>query len=77
MSKRKGKAPKTRVAPPRNPLFNHPMMKKSHVHNKSNKTKRRAEKVRFAREWYCQNGMRTFLTIPFQAVICLKPHLAF
>lgn len=77
MSKRKRKTAITSASPPRNPLFNHPMMKKSHVHDKSNKTKRRAEKVRFAREWYCQNSIGTFLTIPFQAVISLKPHLVY
>ncbi len=52
-------------APPRNPLFNHPLMKKSHVHDKSNKAKRRNEKVKLARDWYSQNGLlQTFLRIP-------------
>lgn len=67
MSKRKRKT-HTIVAPPRNPLFNHPMMKKSHAHHKPDKAKRRAEKIRLSREWYSQNGISTFLKIPFPAV---------
>ena len=70
MSKRKRKVRHTGgLASPRNPLFNHPLMKKSHVHDKSYKAKRRAEKIRFARDWYSQSGfcffnIKTILTIP-------------
>lgn len=63
MSKRK--VNKKGVSPPRNPLFNHPMMKKSHVHDKSYKAKRRADKVRMARESYSQSSIGTFLRIAF------------
>ena len=63
MSKRK--VNKKGVSPPRNPLFNHPMMKKSHVHDKSYKAKRRADKVRMARESYSQSSINTFLRIAF------------
>ena len=61
MSKRK--VNKKVVSPPRNPLFNHPMMKKTHVHDKSYKAKRRADKVRMARESYSQSSINTFLRI--------------
>ena len=63
MSKRK--VNKKQISPPRNPLFNHPMMKKSHVHDKSYKAKRRADKVRMARESYSQSSINTFLRIAF------------
>lgn len=53
------------VSPPRNPLFNHPLLKKSHIHDKSDKAKRRNEKVKLARDWYSQNGLiQTFLRMP-------------
>lgn len=57
---------------PRNPLFDHPLMKKSHVHDKSHKSKRRAEKVKFARDWYSQSSIffleiNTLLKIPAMA----------
>ena len=61
MSKRK--VNKKGVSPPRNPLFNHPMMKKSHVHDKSYKAKRRTDKVRMAKESYSQSSINTFLRI--------------
>ena len=70
MSKRKRKARNTGgLVPPRNPLFNHPLMKKSHVHDKSYKAKRRAEKIRFTRDWYSQSrfcffNIKTILRIP-------------
>jgi len=58
--------PQARMIEPRNPLFNHPLMKKSHAHVKSNKAKRRAEKIRAAKEWYSQNSfIKTVLRIPF------------
>lgn len=64
MSKRKrkvrNKGMDAPVKAPRNPLFDHPLMKKSHVHDKSHKAKRRAEKVRFARDWYSQSGFCIF-----------------
>lgn len=65
MSKRKRKVRNTggiaQSAPTtRNPLFNHPLMKKSHVHDKSHKAKRRAEKVKFARDWYSQSSIFLF-----------------
>jgi len=47
MSKASKKRSKSGLSPPRNPLFNHPLMKKSHVHDKSKKAKRRADKVKF------------------------------
>ncbi len=60
MSKRKRKMRKKGMAAPakapRNPLFDHPLMKKSHVHDKSYKAKRRAENVQIARDWYSQSG---------------------
>ena len=63
-SKNKRKASSARVLEPRNALFNHPLMKKSHAHEKSNKAKRRAEKVRDSRDWYSQNSfIQTFLRI--------------
>ncbi len=53
-----------KVSAPRNPLFNHPLMKKSHVHDKSNKARRRNEKVKLVRGEYSQNGLiQTFLRI--------------
>lgn len=68
MSKKKRKTShKKGVSPPRNPLFNHPLMKKSHIHEKTNKAKRRAEKVRFNKDEYSQRGIKlvnTFLRIP-------------
>lgn len=64
MSKRKRKTcSKAEVSPPRNPLFNHPLMKKSHVHDKSQKAKRRADKVRFNKDWYSQSGIFSLNTI--------------
>ena len=36
----------------RNPLFNHPLMKKGGVHNKSNKSKRQVNKNKLRKEWY-------------------------
>ena len=75
MSKRKRKTRKIEkgtalLVTPRNPLFNHPLMKKSHVHDKSYKSKRRAEKVNGARDWYSQNGFnwKTFLKIPVLSI---------
>ncbi len=54
-----------KLSPPRNPLFNHPLMKKSHIHDKSNKAKRRNEKVKLARDWYSQSALiQTVLRIP-------------
>ena len=40
------------VSAPRNPLFNHPLMKKGSVHQKNNKTKRQADKTQLRKEWY-------------------------
>lgn len=68
MAKRKRKLPdKAQLSAPRNPLFNHPLMRKSHVHDKSHKAKRRADKVRFNKDWYSQSGiniLNTILRIP-------------
>ncbi len=62
MARKKKQALK--LSAPRNPLFNHPLMKKSHVHHKSNKARRRNEKVKLIRGEYSQNGlMQTFLRI--------------
>jgi len=62
MSKRKRKVRKNKtlnkqpsLEKARNPLFNHPLMKKAHVHNKSYKAKRRSEKVKGAKDWYSQS----------------------
>jgi len=66
-AKRKHKTLQMRVIEPRNPLFNHPLMKRSHAHVKSNKAKRRAEKVKGRQDWYSQNGfIKTFLKISIQ-----------
>lgn len=71
MSKRKHrKSSKVKVSPPRNPLFNHPLMKKSHVHDKSYKAKRRAEKVNFNKDWYSQNSINILNTILRIPVFC-------
>jgi len=35
----------------RNPLHDHPLMKKGGVHEKSKKTKRRTEKQQLKKEW--------------------------
>jgi len=43
---------KVMLSPPRNPLFNHPLMKKSCIHQKNNKTKRKADKAQLRKEWY-------------------------
>jgi len=67
MAKRKPKQRKTVVAvASRNPLFNHPLMKKSHRHDITNKAKRRAEKISIARDWYAQScfTLKTILNIP-------------
>jgi len=48
MSKKK----RVSLSPPRNYLFNHPLMKKGAVHQKSNKVKRQAEKTQLRKEWY-------------------------
>jgi hypothetical protein len=72
------KAGKVLLDVPRNPLFNHPLMKKSHVHDKSGKAKRRADKVYFAKDWYSQSGLFTFnlqtvLRIPVLALVSTHP----
>lgn len=68
MTKRKRKmCSKAALSPPRNPLFNHPLMNKSHVHDKTYKAKRRAEKVNLNKDWYSQssiNILNTILRIP-------------
>ncbi len=67
MAKRKRKMPDRLTSAPRNPLFNHPLMNKSHAHDKTNKAKRRASKIAFNRDWYCQNSLnyqQAILTIP-------------
>lgn len=40
------------VSPHRDPLFNHPLMKKGSVHQKNNKTKCQADKAQLRKEWY-------------------------
>lgn len=45
----------------RNPLFNHPLMSKSHCHEKSKKARRRAEKIALKREWYSQTAIQGVL----------------
>lgn len=39
----------------RNLLHNHPLLSKGDVHNKSNKSKRRDEKMKIKKEWLPQN----------------------
>ena len=50
----KSKKNKVRLLPPRNHLFNHPLMKKGCMHQKSNKSKRQDEKANLRKEWYYQ-----------------------
>jgi len=75
MSKSRKKRNKAGVSPPRNPLFNHPLLKKSHVHEKSNKAKRRAGKVNLnsclrETDRYSQSGiLNTILRI---SVFCFN-----
>lgn len=60
------KKPKlSQLKAPRNPLFNHPLMNKAHTHEKTYKAKRRAEKVRIARDGYAQScfNFKTILNI--------------
>ena len=40
------------LSPPRNPLFNHPLMKKGCVHKKSDKAQRKTDKAQLRKEWY-------------------------
>ena len=79
MSKSRKKRNKAGVSPPRNPLFNHPLLKKSHVHEKSNKAKRRGEKVNLSSclretDRYSQSGiLNTILRISvfyFNSLAC-------
>ncbi|MGI9227883.1 MAG: hypothetical protein ACR2PU_03735 [Gammaproteobacteria bacterium] len=39
----------------RNPLHNHPLLFKGGVHRKTNKSKRRLEKVKMKKEWLPQS----------------------
>lgn len=39
----------------RNPLHNHPLLFKGGVHRKTNKSKRRLEKVKMKKEWFPQS----------------------
>jgi hypothetical protein len=71
MSKKLNKKGKMKniISPIRNPFFNHPLIKKSHIHDKSYKAKRRAEKVKNAKDWYSQScfyllKLKPILTMP-------------
>jgi len=44
---------KDRVSKPRNPLHDHPLMRKGGVHEKSERSKRRTDKQKLKREWGC------------------------
>ena len=50
----------------RNRLHNHPLLGKGGTHNKSNKSKRRHDKVKIKKEWLPQN---IFLTVYFEEAI--------
>ena len=39
----------------RNPLHNHPLLFKGGIHRKTNKSKRRLDKVKMKKEWLPQN----------------------
>ncbi len=54
---KKCKVEQERIQTFRNPFFNHPLMKKSHRHDKSFKAKRRAEKVKLNKDCYSQKGI--------------------
>lgn len=56
-----------RVAKPRNPLHDHPLMRKGGVHEKSDKVKRKAEKQKLKREWGCLMAFtECYLTTSFK-----------
>ena len=50
MAKRKKKP--VLLTAPRNPFFNHPLMKKNDVHQKTQKAKRKADEAALKKEWY-------------------------
>ena len=52
MSRNNKKTKQTRY---RNTLHDHPLLSKCCVHQKSNKSKRRLEKVKVRKEWLVQN----------------------
>jgi len=49
---------KKRKSNVRNPFYNHPLMRKGDVHEKSNKAKRKSEKQKFQKEWCCLSVMK-------------------
>ena len=52
----------------RNPLHNHPLLFKGSAHHKTNKSKRRMEKVKMKKEWLPQN---IFSQVYFEEVFLL------
>lgn len=55
-----------RKAMARNPFHDHPLMRKGGVHEKSNKAKRKAEKLRLKQEWCSSMALLQYhLTTPF------------
>ncbi len=52
----------TKLSRQRNLLHDHPLLTKGGVHRKSNKSKRRIDKVKMKKEWLPQN---IFLTVYF------------
>ncbi len=49
----------TKLTRQRNLLHNHPLLRKGGIHRKSNKSKRRLEKVKMKKEWLPQNIFAT------------------
>ena len=47
--------PKIKLTRLRNSLHDHPLLRKCSVHQRSNKSKRRSEKVKIKKEWLPQN----------------------
>jgi len=43
----------------RNPMHNHPLLSKGGAHRKTNKSKRRLDKVKIKQEWLPQNLLAT------------------
>jgi hypothetical protein len=65
----KCKLPK-KISRQRNLLHNHPLLGKGGTHSKSNKSKRRLDKVNMKKEWLPQNIL---LTVFFVESILVKP----
>lgn len=66
----KHKLPK-KMTRQRNLLHDHPLLAKGGTHSKSNKSKRRIEKVKMKKEWLPQNIL--LLAVCFGESILVKP----